>query len=452
MRLKKLTLSNFRGFEQIEIDFCDDFTVVAGVNGSGKSSLLRAISGIGSYLLPKITSAKKEAFSLTDADIYSGNLALSISASFKTYEQMLYGQILRSKPDPEDVPKLIAERESIRTKRRYTKKGSAEDINSEERLYVIEQLLKESEDYFSWQSEREEIRIGNPLIIHYSTKRVLSRLPTRLSKVQPLTPANAYSNSLQEVGISLNDFANWYRACENGLLGEEDFGLKLLQMLEVVIENMLPSFSALLLVDKPKPHFKIRKNNIQLELDQLSEGEKGILALAFDLTRRLTLANPQSQNAIEAGFALVMIDEIELHLHPKWQRQILKRLTSIFRNCQFIVTTHSPQVIGQAPAENLRLLYLNEEKGKEKICAVTPYQSLGMDSSWVLQNIMNCPARDYETEQKLSAIFDEIDKNELVSARQKITALSNEIGNFPDLQEASSLLDRLELLEAYEED
>jgi len=109
-------------------------------------------------------------------------------------------------------------------------------------------------------------------------------------------------------------------------------------------------------------------------------------------------------------------------------------------------------VIGQAPAENLRLLYLNEEKGKEKICAVTPYQSLGMDSSWVLQNIMNCPARDYETEQKLSAIFDEIDKNELVSARQKITALSNEIGNFPDLQEASSLLDRLELLEAYEED
>ena len=452
MKLKKLTLSNFRGFEQIEVDFCDDFTVIAGVNGSGKSSLLRAISGIGSYLLPEITPAKKEAFLLTDADIYSGKPALSISASFKTYEQMLYGQISRSKTDPEDVPKLMVERESIRSKRRYTKKGSEEDIDFENRLYEIEQLLKESKNHFSWQSEKGEIEIGNPLIIHYSTKRVLTRLPTRLSKVQPLTPANAYLKSLQESEISLNDFANWYRACENGLLGKENFGSKLLQMLEVVIENMLPNFSDLLLVDKPKPHFKIRKNNIQLELEQLSEGERGILALAFDLTRRLTLANPQSQNAIKEGFALVMIDEIELHLHPKWQRQVLKRLTAIFKNCQFIVTTHSPQVIGQAPAENLRLLYINEVEEKGKICAVTPHQALGMDSSWILQNIMNCPARDYVTEQKLRTIFDEIDKNELVSARHKINELLNEVGDFPDLQETSALLDRLELLEAYEED
>ena len=96
--------------------------------------------------------------------------------------------------------------------------------------------------------------------------------------------------------------------------------------------------------------------------------------------------------------------------------------------------------------------FKNEEEEKGKICAVTPHQALGMDSSWILQNIMNCPARDYVTEQKLRTIFDEIDKNELVSARHKINELLNEVGDFPDLQETSALLDRLELLEAYEED
>jgi predicted ATP-binding protein involved in virulence len=450
MRLKKLTLSNFRGFEQIEIDFCDDFTVIAGVNGSGKSSLLKAISSIASYLLPKTTSAKKESFSLAESDIYSGKLALSISTTFKTEKQMLYSQILRSRSARGNTSDLTKELAELRVAKRFTEKGSKEEVRINEKMYNIDQLLKESKDNFSWHSEKDEV--ANSLIIYYSTNRSLSRLSKQTSKVRPLTPANAYSNALQEIEVSLNEFANWYRACENGLLGDEAIGLRLLKTLEAVIDTMMPSFSELLLVDKPTPHFTIKKNNTQFELDQLSEGERGILALAFDLTRRLTLANPQSQNPIEEGFALVMIDEIELHLHPKWQRQVLRRLTSIFKNCQFIVTTHSPQVIGQAPAENLRLLYLKEEKGKEKICAVTPYQALGMDSSWVLQNIMNCPARDYETEQKLSAIFDEIDKNELVSARQKINELLNEVGDFPDLQEASALLDRLELLEAYEED
>lgn len=450
MRLKKLTLSNFRGFEQIEIDFCDDFTVIAGVNGSGKSSLLKAISSIASYLLPKITPAKKEAFSLAESDIYSGKLALSISTTFKTEKQILYGQILRSRSAKGNTSDLTEELAKLRVEKRFTEKGSKEEVRINEKMYNIDQLLKESKDNFSWHSEKDEV--ANSLIIYYSTNRSLSRLSKQTSKVRPLTPANAYSNALQEIEVSLNEFANWYRACENGSLGDEAIGLRLLKTLEAVIDTMMPSFSEILLVDKPTPHFTIKKNNTPFELDQLSEGERGILALAFDLTRRLTLANPESQNPIEEGFALVMIDEIELHLHPKWQRQVLRRLTSIFKNCQFIVTTHSPQVIGQAPAENLRLLYTNEEEEKGKICVVTPHQALGMDSSWVLQNIMNCPARDYVTEQKLSTIFDEIDKNELVSARQKINELLNEVGDFPDLQEASGLLDRLELLEAYEED
>ncbi|WP_250558852.1 AAA family ATPase, partial [Escherichia coli] len=56
------------------------------------------------------------------------------------------------------------------------------------------------------------------------------------------------------------------------------------------------------------------------------------------------------------GEAIVLIDEIDLHLHPKWQRDVLKKLTETFPNCQFIVSTHSPQIIGEIPPENVLLV------------------------------------------------------------------------------------------------
>jgi len=99
-------------------------------------------------------------------------------------------------------------------------------------------------------------------------------------------------------------------------------------------------------------------------------------------------------------------------------------------------------VIGQVQAEKLRLL--TSEQGRVSLVPVN--QSFGMDSSWVLQNIMGVPARDYETEQRLSAIYQAIDEERLDEARHLAEQLRVEIGDFPDLQEAHALLDRFALL------
>jgi hypothetical protein len=71
-----------------------------------------------------------------------------------------------------------------------------------------------------------------------------------------------------------------------------------------------------------------------------------------------------------------------------------------------------------------------------------------MDSNWILQNIMGSLARDYDTEQRLSTAYDKIDAEDLGEARELLTVLEADVGLFPDLQEAKSLLDRLELLES----
>ena len=101
-----------------------------------------------------------------------------------------------------------------------------------------------------------------------------------------------------------------------------------------------------------------------------------------DLARRLAIANPWlGENALE-GEGIILIDEIDLHLHPQWQRRVLPALTQTFPNCQFIVTTHSPQVLSEVPGESVFIL----ENGK--LLDYSPH-TRGRDSNSILSEIFN---------------------------------------------------------------
>lgn len=90
--------------------------------------------------------------------------------------------------------------------------------------------------------------------------------------------------------------------------------------------------------------FAVKMNGETLNIMQLSDGYKTLLSLVVDLASRMALANPQMANPLEAP-AIVLIDEIDLHLHPEWQRRVAGDLLSTFPNAQFILTTHSPYVV-----------------------------------------------------------------------------------------------------------
>ena len=82
----------------------------------------------------------------------------------------------------------------------------------------------------------------------------------------------------------------------------------------------------------------------ELRIEQLSEGYKIVIAMVADLAARMAEANPGMDNPLEAS-GIVLVDEIDLHLHPQWQREIILQLTTVFKNIQFIVTTHSPIIV-----------------------------------------------------------------------------------------------------------
>jgi predicted ATP-binding protein involved in virulence len=455
MKLQRLTLANFRGFDQLEIDFSPDVTVIAGVNGVGKSGVLRALAAALSVELPQLTVSLETPLGLSDTDVQNGKSGLSLSAVINLEEADVYVDIARAAPlEREKAATLLKRRDDLRFAMRETKRGSKEEIAINDDLRLIELQLAVVSDAPSVRIlpkdpdvTAEEISTttkgsdSQPFAVYYSTSRFLSRLPPNLTKTKSLERASAYDKALNQVEVSLNDFANWYRVVVER--DEQIMTKRIIQQMEGAVSTFLPEVSDLHLhADRP-PRFSVKKNSSRFFLEQLSDGERGLLALVFDLTRRLAIANPSSENPIGEGVALVLIDEVELHLHPKWQRQVLRSLTANFKNCQFVVTTHSPQVIGQMRPEKLRLLHY-DESGKVIRSLVT--QSFGMDSSWILQNIMGVPARDYETEQRLSAIYRKIDEERLNDARNLADALRAEIGDFPDLQEAVALLDRFDLL------
>ena len=166
----------------------------------------------------------------------------------------------------------------------------------------------------------------------------------------------------------------------------------------------------------------VTKHHLEFPFDALSSGEKAFFILAVDLARRLTLTYPQTK--LSECQAVVLIDEIELHLHPGWQRKILGSLTNLFPACQFVVTTHSPQVIGGVHARNIRLLSLDDSG---MVTVKVPAASKGRDSNYILYALLDTTDRESDT-SGLFFRFDElVDVGEFGEAEEVLDQIEKSV-------------------------
>lgn len=453
MKLKKLTLANYRGFDQTDIEFADDITVLAGVNGVGKSGVLKALTNALSQALPKFTVSRELPLGLSDTDVQSGKPGLSISVTLGLDAAEVIVDLTRAAPLAADkTESLIKRRDDLRFALRETSKGSQEAVEMTDKIRLIEDQLDQATDIAAVRiissdplTDTNELVAhlkeadNQPLAVFYSTTRFLSKLPPVLPRAKGINPAIAHDKALNQLEVSLNDFANWYRVVESGAMhAAKDH---LLQQLEQAIKTFLPEVRDLSLHNSRPPRFSVSKNGQILFLEQLSDGERGLLALVFDLARRLAIANPNCVNPIAEGVALVLIDEIELHLHPKWQRDVLQRLCDTFKACQFVITTHSPLVLGEVPARCVRFM----EYAEEKVAVHVPSESYGLDVNRILQDYMDALPRNRITASDLQTLFELIDEECFDEARRAIAELELRLGaTEPELARASSLIRFLE--------
>ena len=134
---------------------------------------------------------------------------------------------------------------------------------------------------------------------------------------------------------------------------------------------------------------------------------------------------------------VVTIDELDLHLHPNWQRRIIHDLKTTFPSLQFIATTHSPQLIGEAQPEEIRMLDDDETS--------TPPRSFGIDSSRVLEEVMGTRSRNGAVDDLLKQLFESIDGERFEDARRLLADAEAKLGpDDPEVTRARALMTFLE--------
>jgi energy-coupling factor transporter ATP-binding protein EcfA2 len=434
MKLEALSLAHCGGFEQLDIAFEPDVTLIAGVNGVGKSTVLHALAVLLSRALPEFTPSRSAPLYFTDDDIHGDKTSLEVSARIQVDGQILNAgvQRLRAADEKGDRFMLLRQAEAATGATDFAQVLSARTLTGE-----LEAGIKETRAALANLKNATH----PPLAVYFSPKRQLPGQPRSLPEAKPFAPSIAYGRALHDREVELREFMHWFRTQEKLGAANEPHRLKVLDALRAVVTELVPEFSNLRIQEQPRLGFVVDKRGQPFYLHQLSDGERGLLALVFDLTRRLAIANPDSDNPIADGVALVLIDEIELHLHPKWQRDVLQRLRDIFKECQFVVTTHSPLVLGEVPARCVRFL----EFVHGRVGVNVPTEAYGMDANRILQEFMGAPVRNREVDRELKILFELIDQERFDEARAAIAALERKLGeDEPELTRASSLIRFLE--------
>lgn len=435
MKLESLTLAFCGGFEQLDIDFEPDLTLIAGVNGVGKSTVLHALAVLLSRAMPEFTPSRSTPLFFTDDEIHGDKPTLEVMARIQLDGQTFNAgvQRLRTADEKGDRFVLLRQAEAANSSTDFGQLLSGRTLTGD-----LEAGLKETRSALS--SLKSEA--NPPLAVYFTPKRQLPGQPRSLPEPKPFELSMAFSRALHDREVELREFMYWFRTQEKLGGTHEPRRLKVLDALREVVSSLVPEFRNLRIQEHPRLGFVVDKRGQPFYLHQLSDGERGLLALVFDLTRRLAIANPDSDDPIAEGVALVLIDEIELHLHPKWQRDVMVRLPKIFKSCQFVITTHSPQVLGEVPARCVRLLIPKEGR----VVVETPAMSYGVDSNCILNVLMGADEMNQDVERELGDISSLIHARELEAARTKITALRSSVGNTAATQKLASLLERIERL------
>jgi predicted ATP-binding protein involved in virulence len=277
---------------------------------------------------------------------------------------------------------------------------------------------------------------GRPLAVLFSTRRAEPSERDPGKAVAGGDIAGAFGDAFANRELRIGEFGAWLEVQES-MRSERPAAGRALDDCEEAVRRFLPGYANLRLGGEDSPQLLIDRDSTTIPVQQLSDGERGILSLVLDLTRRLAQANPNFTDPASEAEAVVLIDEIDLHLHPKWQRQIVHNLTKAFPHCQFIATTHSPQIIGEVPHERIQIISDGE--------VYSPNHSFGVDSSRVLEEIMDADPRATEVKELLSKVSQAIGKEQFDRAQRLIDQLVVRLGEEdPEVTRLRTLLDFME--------
>jgi hypothetical protein len=400
-------MHNYRGFADASVDFHPRLTVLVGPNGSGKSSVLAAVHALTHALYRHCLSGdlaprgwpRGEQFQ--SSDFFGANNALELRGEL----EWLHNEHVEASLSVERTAGVVTE--------------------------DLQASIAQGTAFLRALSDSYESGDAVPLAVLYGTRRttrtVFGEAHLSLGSSGPPPPpswTNAFRPDRNVSGFDFAGLASWFRSredLENQRRARVDPSYR-----DAVLERVrraLNSFfqSERVEFDREIGELTFVRDARLLTEAMLSEGERALLALVGDLARRLSFA-VKDPATFDTARALVLVDEIELHLHPSWQRMVLPRLIESFPACQFVVTTHSPQVVASVDADCVRVV---REFRVEHLAAL----SRGRDSNTLLESVFAVDSRPSEFAARITEAHQLIDRDLVDEARRVVDDLAVELGD-----------------------
>lgn len=472
MKVQEIKLKNYKIYEDLQIDFLARsskepalMNIFIGDNGAGKSAILEAIAKSINWLPARIQSTNKNPKYLISSDEIkngSGSAAIKIKVSdfradfeildeFEDEDEPFYGYGMQGELEipigdnykslPSRVKKKNIERLNLSWETARTKAGSNKEYVSNYK--DLNEISKDIRELINLSAQ-----YSLPAVMYYGAERGFIN-PNRKILSNNFTPLREYADSLNGKS-NFRQFFAWFEELENienqkfrefyeskkENVDKEFPADPRLQAVREAIFLFLNDFSEIRINRESQSRFTVVKLGETFNFDQLSQGEKNLLSLVGDIARTLCVMNPFEANPLDSK-GIILIDEIDLHLHPKWQADVIRKLQQTFRNCQFFVTTHSPLVLSSAKNANI----FKVEGGKCKVVSNTRGESV----SYLLEAVMESPIRDREVSELVDSIYFSLEKNKFNDARfhlQQVEDLMSKDSTF-----IANLLSRISLEE-----
>lgn len=389
MKLNSLRIEYFRGLRDIQIPELDSHVnLFVGGNGAGKSSILDAISLAFSWYVARMLSAKGRGRDIPKDDINSHSpngctIGMDID---RMGELKLYRSLKYRKSDKSDLSAMNQFVAGIRN------------------------------------SLDEQNLISVPIVAYYDIHRVIPnaypRMPRNKAEYSQL---DTYKNALS-AGNLFSDFFNWFRLSEDyeneRFKTDPQFQDHGLGAVREAVTSVFSEYTDLKVTRRPLA-LTMKKGDETFKINQLSDGEKCYVSLVCDIARRLAMANPDPCKSPLLGTGVILIDEIELHLHPKWQQSIVTKLVKTFPNCQFFITTHSPIVASDVSGKVFAI-----KDGK-----IVEQQTFGKLSSNILSSVFDLSmARSLYVQSLIDSAYELIKKGATKDYELKLHELTDILG------------------------
>ncbi|HUH43039.1 MAG TPA: AAA family ATPase [Sulfurimonas sp.] len=438
MKIHKIEIDNFKLFTKAEFEFDEEFNLLIGINGSGKTSLLRAISvALGGW---------------ANAYIKSDNNLRPIKDE-EIREIQINGRFDKSKESSIKVngtAKIIDRYHNNRdVKAKWTRKrDEAHPITS-----TFGDIKYGSyEKWYNLNFDRlgsdilNYIEKGNtfdlPLIAFYECDRLWlakNELNIEASAKAQYSRFDPYVDCFH-TGADHKAIAEWILKHELASLqlGEDT---PVLQSIKNAAINALENCTDISFDFEEGRVIVDFGDDVSTPFEHLSDGQRTILGLFCDIARRAAILNPHhGGEASEKVEGIVLIDELDLHLHPKWQMQIVGDLRKVFPKIQFICTTHSPILLRSVEKEKIIILENGEQSKNE-------YFSKGRDINSILYDFMGVSKRTEEYENKVDNLFGFIDDENIEEAELILKDLKKDYGEKDSIViEAQTMIDMLKVL------